>query len=183
MFFEYSNNHILSNSEDKGVKERRDSRLDDRFEKCDGFSDIFELVKKVVKESLNQYRVGLMLVLADLPINVGAFHTLGSNTIIMNRILLRLFERYKSNYKKEFIFLILLHEYLHTLGYTHEADVRILSYKIVTEAFGMEHPLSRIAENGPFSLIQEMSQRNIFDSKDDPELVRDLENVKHPYIQ
>ena len=183
MLFEHSNNNILSNLKDKGVEEKRESRLEDQLEKCNGFSDIFELVKKVVKELLNQYRVGLMLVLADLPINVGAFHTLGSNTIVMNRTLLRLFERYESNFKKEFIFLILLHEYLHTLGYTNEADVRILSYKIVTEAFGMEHPLSRIAEHGPFSLIQEMSQRSIFDSKDDPELVRDLENAKHPYIQ
>ncbi|WP_455364428.1 hypothetical protein [[Eubacterium] cellulosolvens] len=165
------------------VEEKRESRLESRFEKCDGFSDIFELVKQVVRDSLNQYRVGLMLVLADLPINVGAFHTLGSNTIVMNRTLLRLFERHESNHKKEFIFLILLHEYLHTLGYTNEADVRILSYKIVTEAFGMEHPLSRIAEHGPFSLIQEMSRRGVFDSDDEPELVRDLEKFRHPYIQ
>ncbi|WP_455368185.1 hypothetical protein [[Eubacterium] cellulosolvens] len=183
MLIEHSTNHVLPNFKEKKVTEKTEARLEDQFKKCDGFSDIFELVKKVVKDSLNQYRVGLMLVLADLPINVGAFHTLGSNTIVLNRILLRLFERYDSKYKKEFIFLILLHEYLHTLGYTNEADIRIISYKIVAETFGMEHPLTLIAEHGPFSLIQEISQHRIPDLEDEPELVRDLENVRQPYIQ
>ena len=58
------------------------------LEASENFGDIFEIVKKSVRERLNQERAGLMLVLADLPIQLGAFHGLGTNQIVMNRTLL-----------------------------------------------------------------------------------------------
>ena len=138
-------NHLLSLIDDSkeyisgiGLQEdpRNYKKIDNHpinsLEKCEEFSDIFELVKKVVKETVNQHRVGLMLVLADLPVSVGAFHAIGSNTIVMNRTLLNHFDKSQSKYKKEFIFLVLLHEYLHSLGHTDEAEVRFFSHKIVS---------------------------------------------------
>jgi hypothetical protein len=163
--------------------EKIKSPLLERFEKCEGFSEIFELVKKVVKEALNQYRVGLMLVLADLPISVGAFHTLGSNTIVLNRTLLHLFEKTNSKYQKEFIFLILLHEYLHTLGHINEGEVRGLSYRIVAETFGVEHPLTNIAERGPFSVLPKLPQYGIHRIDENPELIKGFEKSNQTYIQ
>jgi len=124
-----------------------------------------------------------MLVLADLPPAVGAFHALGSNTIVMNRTLLRLFERSREKRKKEFIFLILLHEYLHTLGYTNEPEVRILSYKIVAEVFGPEHPLTHVAEQGPLSLLPRTPSYGITGAEEEPELVKGFERSRQTYIQ
>ncbi len=170
---------LQENKEFKDLDEHTEGQL----EKCGGFSEIFELVKKVVKETLNHYRVGLMLVLADLPMGVGAFHTLGSNTIVMNRRLLHHIEKENPKHKKEFIFLILLHEYLHTIGYTDEVEVRELSYKIVAEAFGVEHPVTQIAERGPLSIMPELSQYKIYRSEEKPELIKDFEKTNQTYIQ
>ena len=160
-----------------------DKCFGDSLEKIEEFSDIFELVKKVVKETMNQHRVGLMLVLADLPISVGAFHALGSNTIVMNRTLLRHFEKSESKYKKEFIFLVLLHEYLHSLGYTNEAEVRSFSYKIVAKGFGVEHPLTQIAERGPFSILPKLPRYGIYGTGENPELIKSFEKNQRTYIQ
>jgi len=170
---------IIEKNNDIG---RFDRKLDDPLEKCDDYSDIFELVKKVVKSTTKMYRVGLMLVLADLPIAVGAYHALGTNTIVMNRVLIRRFESKNPKYKKEFTFLVLLHEYLHTLGYTDEAKVRALSYRIVAEYFGEDHPLSEIAERGPFSILPK-SKYQINGSEGYPELVKDFEKLNQKYIQ
>jgi len=92
------------------------------LDKCEDFSDVFELVKKAVKDVLGRWRVGLMLVLADLPINIGAYHSLGSNSIVVNR---KILEAVKDSIKSKrklnsWIFLVLLHEYLHSLGYVDE---------------------------------------------------------------
>ncbi len=168
-------------------KPKNTKKIDNQFvyslDKCEEFSDIFELVKKVVKETFNQHRVGLMLVLADLPISVGAFHALGSNTIVMNRTLLIHFEKSESKYKKEFIFLVLLHEYLHSLGHTNEAEVKLFSYRIVAKAFGVEHPLTHIAENGPFSILPRLPRYGIYGTGENPELIKGFEKNKQTYIQ
>ncbi|MEM1676303.1 MAG: hypothetical protein QW095_00435 [Nitrososphaerota archaeon] len=52
------------------------------------FGEIFNLVKKAVKNTLGLHRAGLELVLMNLPNNIGGLHEVGSNTIIMNKTLL-----------------------------------------------------------------------------------------------
>ena len=79
------------------------------------YGDIFALVKKAVKLSLSQHRMGLMLYLGNLPMRVGAFHPLGTNDIVLNRRLLDASSKTKPQWKA-YVFSILLHEYLHTLG-------------------------------------------------------------------
>ncbi len=56
-----------------------------RLASAEGFDEVFELVKKAVDQVLGIHRAGLSLVLGDIPNQVGAYHEMGSNAIVMNR--------------------------------------------------------------------------------------------------
>jgi len=62
--------------------------LAEQLDSSENFGDVFEIVKRSVKDQLGKERAGLMLVLADLPMHLGAFHGVGTNSIVMNRALL-----------------------------------------------------------------------------------------------
>ena len=44
----------------------------DQLEKCKDYGDVFEVVKRAVKQRLNRERAGLMLYLGDLPDRIDA---------------------------------------------------------------------------------------------------------------
>ena len=131
------------------------AELSTQLETSENFGDIFEIVKKSVKEYLGKERAGLMLILADLPMQLGAFHGVGTNSIVMNRTLLD--KIVKAGHPRtdinSYVYSILLHEYLHSLGLIDEADVRNLVRDISVNAFGSEHPAARIAKAGPWSML------------------------------
>ena len=70
--------------EDRDKHEEYANQLD----RSQNFREVFTLVKKSVKEALNHERTGLLLYLRDMPLKVGAYHQLGTNGIILNRVLL-----------------------------------------------------------------------------------------------
>jgi hypothetical protein len=149
---------------------------------CRDFGDIFSLVKKVVMKSLGEHRVGLMLYLGNLPLNVGAFHPLESNGIVLNRRLLDKISTDKTSSEwKAFTFSILLHEYLHTLGYIDEREVKGLVYQISAENFGRTHPITKATVSGPWV---NLSQEDFMEMRQelDIELVKDFERINHRYI-
>ncbi len=119
-----------------------------------------------------------MLYLGDLPIRVGGFHPLGTNEIIINRRLMKspLDVRGKAN-----IFTLLLHEYLHSLGYIDEREVRALTHQISAENFGNDHPVTRAAVVGPWP---DVDMEEYGDTVEDMnlELIRDFERVESHYI-
>ena len=127
-----------------------------QLETSENFGDIFEVVKKSVKQQLGMERAGLMLVLADLPVNLGAFHGVGTNQIVMNRVLLDriVAAGHPRSHINAFVYSILLHEYLHSLGIIDESEVRRLVSEISLNTFGPNHPASSIASNGPWSLLR-----------------------------
>jgi hypothetical protein len=132
-------------------------RLQGELETSENFGDIFEIVKKSVKQQLGMERAGLMLVLADLPMHLGAFHGVGTNQIVMNRALLDriVAAGHPRSHINAFVYSILLHEYLHSLGVIDESEVRRLVNEISLKSFGPEHPVSTIASRGPWSLLRE----------------------------
>jgi hypothetical protein len=148
----------------------------------ENFGDVFEVVKRSVKQHLQKERGGLMLVLANLPIQLGAFHSLGSNSIVMNRSLL---DRVVSSgnpptHVKSFVYSILLHEYLHSLGLVDEVEVRGLVREVSLATFGPDHPASRVASDGPWSLLPNSGSKEVLLHADavDPrevELIRDFD--------
>jgi hypothetical protein len=108
---------------------------------AEGFDTIFEMVKAATEERLGMHRAGLTLVLGDIPNNVGAYHQMGSNAIVMNRNLLRIVQKLSKSKARvnSYVFTILLHEYLHTLGFESDKQVRDLSRQISRAFFGRGH--------------------------------------------
>ncbi len=153
--------------------------LSDELERAKGYGGIFALVKKAVKRSLREHRVGLMLYLGNLPLRVGAFHPLGTNDIVVNR---RLLNTAESELKqKAYIFSLLLHEYLHSLGYADERQVRGLTYKVCVENFGREHLVVEAAITGPWVNLSPEDLEEIAEDME-LELVRDFEHIDMGYI-
>jgi len=168
------------------------SRFASELETSENFGDVFEIVKKSVKEQLNQERAGLMLVLADLPIQLGAYHGMGTNQIVMNRALLDrvIASGHPRSYINSFVYSILLHEYLHSLGVADEGEVRRLVYDVSLKTFGADHPASTIASKGPWTLLRPRGSVDTLipveeqpDAKQrDAELVRDFDRSHRAYI-
>jgi hypothetical protein len=127
--------------------------FNEELDGCTGLADIFELVKRSVKMFLNVHRAGLMLGLADLGMRrgyfIGAFYPVGSNIIVMNRTPLRFVsESTDKTTFNAYCFHLLLHEYLHALGYANEDDVKELTQEVCMLALGKAHPATAMAERG-----------------------------------
>ena len=156
----------------------------ERLEAVRDFGTVWEIVKDAVKAVLHQYRVGIMLFLDDLPLQLGAYHPVGTNNIIMNRQLLEVVARNVEAPLKvnAFAFNILLHEYLHTIGYLREGEVRALVYKISRACFGEDHEVTRLASAGPWSTLKAVPFTTQPESKRGMEIVRDFDNSACCYI-
>ena len=124
--------------------------FNDELNECSDFPSIFDLVKQAVEITLNRRRVGLILGLADLPPFIGAFHTVGANFIVMNKTLLKKITETYENKKliNAYIFHILLHEYIHSLGFLDESLTRDLTYAISERVFGENHAATQMARYG-----------------------------------
>lgn len=119
-----------------------------------------------------------MLYLGDLPIRVGGFHPIGTNEIIINR---RLLKTPLDTRSKASIFILLLHEYLHSLGYIDERGVRALTYQISAENFGKDHPITRAAMMGPWSELNIEDYEGAVENMN-LELIKDFERIEGHYI-
>jgi hypothetical protein len=135
-------------------------------------------VKRSVKKTLGLHRVGLMLLLGNLPINVGAFHPMGTNEIVLNRLLIK--GKTGMN-ERSHVFAILLHEYLHSLGFEDEAQVRRLTYKVCLDNFGRNSPVVDAALTGPWADLTEEDWEQI-EPELNLELVRNFERPDSGYI-
>ena len=155
-----------------------------KLDRCEDFRGVFSLVKESVKDALKLERTGLMLYLRDLPLKVGAYHQLGTNSIIMNRVLLEQVVQATASRLEvnAFIYFILLHEYLHTLGLIDEVRVRHLTYQVTEETFGSAHVATKIAVEGPWALIQLNPFYTPRPYEREVEIVRDFEDPSSKYI-
>jgi len=75
-----------------------------------------------------------MLFLDDLPLQLGAHYPLGTNSIVLNRILVQIVETATQSKQlvNAFIYSLLVHEYLQDLGYIPEIQVyRVLTKKLL----------------------------------------------------
>jgi hypothetical protein len=162
--------------------EVRENRI--RLAKANGFAEVYEIVKDSVKSSLGRYRIGLMLYLDDLPLQVGAYHPVGSNSIVMDRALLQIVESTakSKNVVNAFIYTILLHEYLHALGYEEEYTVRPMVLNVTNESFGEHHIATHLARLGPWSILKGLPLDELEAPKRVIEIVKDLEKQDQRYI-
>lgn len=146
---------VIKRTYNRGIIEVNNKKMNNNFnsklENARTLADIFEVVKASVWESRKKSRGGLMLGLANLGNHpqgfFGAYYPVGSNVIVMNKIPLMRIKETKPELYKPYIFHVLLHEYLHTLGYMSESGVRQMAFEITRDVFGKEHLATKIAED------------------------------------
>jgi hypothetical protein len=129
-------------------------------ERAQDYDELFELVKKAVEQTIGEHRAGLSLVLTDMPNTIGAFYPAWSNYIVVNRALI---EEMKSLVRDPrelngFVFMILLHEYLHSLGHMEDDEVRRISKSICMKTVGPDHPATKYAEGNWLEMYPQLSQ-------------------------
>jgi len=122
-----------------------------RLENVTSIPDIFEVVKESVWKTVRKSRAGLELGLVELGNRpeglLGAYYVSGSNLIIMNETPLKRIQETNPDLLTPYIFSILLHEYLHSLGFFDEDYVKILTYQISCEIFGNNSIIAEIAKD------------------------------------
>jgi len=151
---------------------------------AEGFDTIFEMVKAATERTIGKHRAGLTLVLGDIPNDVGAYHEMGSNAIVMNRNLLRIVEKLSKSRSKRnsYVFMILLHEYLHTLGYTSDRQVRTLGMRIADEYLGKRHLAGEMAVGPLDKFFPGLSTFSAFRDKGEYQTISRFDSSSTPYI-
>jgi hypothetical protein len=180
----------------KGLNNQRKNRKEEddpivtnenarRLAAAAGFDQVFELVKRSAEESLGLHRAGLTLVLGDLTNDIGAYHGMGSNSIVMNRNIMKIVWRSTRSRAKRnaYIYMILLHEYLHSLGFTEEPQVRSLSKKISDRFLGEGHIVAEMATKSLDQFFPLLPQYAAFRDKGQYETVHRFDSSSTPYIR
>ena len=129
----------------------RQEEFVNRLNNSKSFTDIFSLVEDAV---MLKYKVrrAVMLGLTDLGAQgsylVGAFHPVGSELIVLNKTPLRRVKEQSPEYYNAYVFHLLLHEYLHSLGVLDENAVRHLTVEISRCLLGEDHPATQMGDKG-----------------------------------
>ena len=151
---------------------------------ADGFDKIFEMVKVATERSTGMHRACLTLVLGDIPNDVGAYHEMGSNAIVMNRNILRIVEKLSRTRSRRnaYVFMILLHEYLHSLGYTSDRQVRALGRKISDQYLGRRHLAGEMAVRPLDQFFPDLSKLSAFRDRGEYQTVSRFDSSSTSYI-
>src|SRR5919202_2415340 len=122
------------------------------------FDDTFEFVKTVVLQKFKLHRAGLSLILQMMPSNLGAYHMLGSNAIVVNTYLLATLKKIVKSTEayNSYIFMVLAHEYLHSLGVVDENTVRQMTFDLCKWMLGNDHAATKMAKEGPSVIYPEL---------------------------
>lgn len=131
------------------MQEKNNIDLDSKIK--EEIIDTFELVKEIVRKSDGHSRAGLMLGLQELGATlngfIGAYFPISSNIIIMNKTPIRRIIETKPLLIKPYSTHILLHEYIHSLGYFDEKIVRQKTYEISKQNFGGKNIITKLSNN------------------------------------
>jgi hypothetical protein len=155
-----------------------------RVERAQDFDQLFELVKRIVEQEIGQHRAGLTLMLSDMPNTVGAYHPVGSNNLVVNRSLVKSMRNVVKDPREinSFVFMILMHEYLHSLGYMDEAEVRKLSQRISADALGSDHLTVKLAIANWLEMYPELAALSQTSFSKGFEVVRKFDSSSMSYI-
>ena len=163
------------NTSESSIVERYRSRLENSTK----YGEIWGVVKDTVEFTLHKHRRGMMLFLDDLPIQLGAYHPLGTNNIVLNRTLIQIVEGAIKSRRvvNALIYNLLLHEYLHALGQFHELKVRRMVFEIAEKCFGEKHIVTLIAKKSPWVLLKGIPLETVNAPKRVMEIVKDFEKA------
>ena len=119
--------------------------------KAGTIADIFDIAKSMVSEYLGMDQPGLLVGISDLGAFekgfIGAFYSLNANMIIINKRPLARILQTKPKLYNYYLFHVILHEYIHSIGSYDESQTRQLVLEISLHYFGNDHVLSQFASN------------------------------------
>jgi hypothetical protein len=150
-----------------------------RLETAGNYSEVWDIVKDTVEFALSKRRGGMMLFLDDLPIQLGAYHPLGTNNIVLNRVLVQIVETAVASKRvlNALIYNLLVHEYLHALGEFSEIDVRKLVVDVARKCFGDDYIVTHIAVKSPWALLKGIPLEGVKVPKRFMEIVKNFEKT------
>jgi hypothetical protein len=156
------------------------SDFGNRLDTASGYAGVWEIVKDTVKVTLNKRRDRMMLFLDDLPMQLGAYHPIGTNNIVLNRTLVQIVEAAIESKRvvNAFTYNLLLHEYLHALGEYSEEDVRRMVYEVARQCFGEKHVATTLARKSPWALLKGIPIEAINAPKRVMEIVKNFEKTE-----
>ena len=155
------------------------SKFRDDLETSESYAEVWQIVKNTVETSLGKHRIGMMLFLDDLPLQLGAYHPVGTNNIVLNRNLVEIVEASEEPklVVNALIYNLLLHEYLHALGDLSEEGVKRTVFVVAQKCFGNDHIAAVIARKSPWSLLKKIPVSAINAPKRVMQIVRDFEKT------
>ncbi len=126
------------------------------------YDRIFSIVKSTVRSVTGKERAGLGLALSDLPATLGAFWQVGGNYIVMNQVLIDAMSKLTGSSREfnSFVYMILTHEYLHSLGFIDEMVAREMTAKVALKSFGKNHPAFTMSNGDLWSLYPQLRMLN-----------------------
>ena len=147
------------------------------------FDEVFELVKMTVDAKFRMHRAGLSLVLQGLPTNLGAYHVLGSNIIIINRRILDIIKTRRSLEEyNSYLFMVLCHEYLHSFGIVDELQVRKMTNDLCLSLLGEKHTASLMAKYEPWAVFHDLNLYQTNNFEEAFEIVKNFDKTTQSYI-
>ena len=111
--------------------------------------ETFEEVKEAVRKIEGRSRAGLMLGLQEIGATldefIGAYYPVASNFIIVNKTPLRRITSTNPKLLKPYVFHVLLHEYIHSLGFLDEDVAREKTFEISRKHLGEDHIATKLS--------------------------------------
>jgi predicted Zn-dependent protease with MMP-like domain len=172
------------------TKEQQQDYYRNKLLQIKDFNEAFELVKMAVNEKFKMHRAGLGLILQGLPTNLGAYHVMGSNMIIINRRILDIIKKRKSVEEyNSYLFMVMAHEYLHSFGIVDELEVRNMTYDLCHNLFGEDHLATIMARYQPWAVFPELNlyhnNNNVNDNdsfEKNFEIIKNFDKTTQSYI-
>ena len=150
-----------------------------RLQTAKSYAEVWQIVKETVEFSFGKRGSSMMLFLDDLPLQLGAYHPVGTNNIVLNRTLVEVVKASVSSKRvvNALVYNLLLHEYLHALGELSETAVRRSVIKVARACFGEKHIATVIARETPWILLQSIPLKAINAPKRVMQIVKDFEKA------
>lgn len=150
-----------------------------RLETAKSYGEVWDIVKDTVEFALGKRRSSMMLFLDNLPIQLGAYHPIGTNNIVLNRVLVQIVEGAVESKRvlNSLVYNLLVHEYLHALGEFSEIAVRNSVVEIARKCFGEDYVVTQVAVKSPWTLLKGIPLENVNVPKRFIEIVKDFEKT------
>jgi hypothetical protein len=160
-------------------------RNQSKIAKLIDFNEVFELVKSTILKKFDLHRAGLSLILQVMPSNLGAYHILGSNIIVLNKFVLGIIKQLSKSSEdyNSYLYMVLAHEYLHSFGITDENAVRQMTYDLCRSLFGESHISTLMAKDDPSSIFPQLKNITNQAFYKQFEIIQNFDRASFSYIQ